>query len=266
MSGDEVFALVVCGAIAIWGWREWAGGLLLLPAASCPASPRILAGVMPLAAGTVIFLVLDHWSAHDVRDDAIYIFFYFVMWLGWTGLWNELLSGAGLNSRDDVLERHNLAAGLAIGGGLLGVTFVFAGSNIGDGPGWWVVVFCAALGTVVLLLLWLLTHRICRIQEIITIDRDVAAGWRTGGFFAGGGLILGRAVAGTWHSAGQTLHDFGRRGWPVLLLWVLAAGADWLWRPSPKRQAPGALVFGFLPGLFFLLCGAISVWMEGSWE
>ena len=38
---------------------------------------------------------------------------------------------------------------------MLGVTLCYAGGNIGNGPGWWVVVFSAGLSTVALFAAWM---------------------------------------------------------------------------------------------------------------
>ncbi len=265
MSGDEVFALIISGIIGLFGWKDWLGGLLTLEPLSRRLATQILGWLLPPLAGLAIFFVLLKWSSHDVRDNPIYIFFYLVMWFGWTGLWNRLLPYLGLSCRDDVLERDNSAAGLAIGGGLLGATFIFAGSNIGDGPGWWVVVFCAALGTVPVLLFWLIDNQITRVQDAITIDEDLAAGWRTAGFFIGTGLILGRAVAGDWHSTQQTLMDFLSKGWPALLLWIVVVILDWIGRPTPVRPKPNSLLYGVLPGLTFVVMGVGDVIAQGHW-
>jgi uncharacterized membrane protein YjfL (UPF0719 family) len=265
MSGDEVFALIVSGIIGIVGWKDWLGGLFSLEPLNRRPATQFLGWLLPLLAGAVMFFVLLKWSSHDVRDDPTYIFFYLVMWFGWTGLWNWLLPYLGLSCRDDVLERDNSAAGLAIGGGLLGATFIFAGGNIGEGPGWWVVVFCAALATAPLLLFWVVGNQITHVEEAITIDEDAAAGWRTAGFFIGAGLILGRAVAGDWHSVQQTVSDFIAKGWPALVLWGMVLVLDWVGRPTPQRPNPNSLLHGLLPGLMFIAAGISDVRAQGTW-
>ena len=49
----------------------------------------------------------------------------------------------------------NAAAAMATAGATIGVTLSYAGGNIGDGPGWWVVVFSAAIATAGLFACWL---------------------------------------------------------------------------------------------------------------
>ncbi len=181
MSGDEVIALIVSILLGIAGWRAWVAGLILLQPLSRKPATQFLGWLSPLAACAALYFVLAKWSSHDVRDNPVYIFFYMAMGFGWMGLWNWILPYAGLSFRDDALERDNDSAGLAITGALLGATFGFSGANIGDGPGWWVVVFCAMLSTGVMLIFWMVGSQITRIQEYITIDRDLASGWRTAG-------------------------------------------------------------------------------------
>lgn len=258
-------ALIVSAIVGIWGWQEWVGGLLLLEPLSRRAATQFLGWLLPPLAGIVMLFVLLNWSSHDVKDDPLYIFFYMVMWFGWTGLWNRLLPYLGLSCRDDMLERDNTATGLAIAGGLLGVTFAFAGGNIGEGPGWWVVVFCAGMATTVILLCWLIGNQITHVQEAITIDRDRAAGWRTAGFFIGSGLILGRAIAGDWHSTQQAVSDFIAKGWPALVLWGIVLFLDVISRPTPERPAPNRLLFGVLPGLLFVAAGIGDTIAQGHW-
>jgi uncharacterized membrane protein YjfL (UPF0719 family) len=265
MSGDEIVALIVCVIIAGLGWKSWLGGLLFFKPFERRAATQWRAWLFPPLAGAVMLWVLLNCSAHDVRDDAKYIAFYFVMWLAWTGLGNGAWSYLGLSFRDDVLERGNPAAATALGGGLLGVTFIFAGGNIGEGPGWWVVVFSAGLATAALLLLWLIGNHFTRVCEAITIDRDRAAGARTAGFFIAAGLILGRAVAGDWQSAGQTIADFIARGCPVLLFWAVAVTLDRFIQPTPQRPAPNHVLFGVLPGLCYIVAGMVEFILQGPW-
>src|SRR4051812_13339427 len=82
-----------------------------------------------------------------------------------------------------------------------------AGANIGNGPGWWVVIFSAALATGSLLVLWIALADLTPVADAVAIDRDPAAGIRLGGWLAASGLVLGRAVAGDWESAWQTVAE-----------------------------------------------------------
>ncbi len=266
MSGDELFALLVSLALGGFGWKLWIEGLLTLKPEFRRSSTRLLATVTPLLSAAVVFFVLRQWAAHDVRSSGVYTGFYLAMWFGWTGAMNFLLGIVGLSCRDDVLERGNPAAGLAVSGAMIGLTVAFAGGNIGDGPGWWVVIFSAGMASATMLGLWIAGNFLSRVADAITIDRDVAAGWRTWGFFVGTGLIVGRAVAGDWHSGGQTVVDFIAKGWWALVLWAIAVGLDVLMRPTPEKPAPNRILCGLLPGLLYLAASVVVVLRQGTWR
>jgi hypothetical protein len=147
----------------------------------------------------------------------------------------------------------------AAAGGLTGLTLCFAGANIGDGPGWWVVLYAASLSTVTLFAVWACLERLTHVSEAVTVDRDVASGLRLGGFLAAAGLILGRAVAGDWVSVGATNVEFVRMAWPVLVLLVLAVPVERVFRPSVEQPAPAWLLCGLLPLMIFV--GGTVVWV-----
>jgi len=104
-----------------------------------------------------------------------------------------------------------------------------------------------------------------RVAEDITVDRDISAGWRTAGFFIGAGLILGRAVAGDWHSADATVVDFLQKGAPVLIVWATEVALDQIMGPTPKRPAPDKFLCGFLPFLILVGAGVGDVFLQGPW-
>jgi hypothetical protein len=182
MSGDELVALVASVIFGLAGWRSWLAGLLFLNRLSRRPATQLIGWLLPPVAAGVMLFVLIKWSSQDVQTSPLYIFFYMAMWFGWTGLWNGLLPYMGLSCRDDALERDNTAAGLAIAGWVLGLTCAFAGANIGNGPGWWVVIFCALLSSGAMAILWIIDNAITKVCEAITIDRDISAGLRTGCF------------------------------------------------------------------------------------
>lgn len=167
------------------------------------------------ASAFLVYKVLAKWSAPSVRDDANEITFYLTFSMVWIALSQAAFAFLGISVRDDVAERRNVAAGFAVGGLTAGATFCVAASNIGDGPGFEVVLFCAALSTASLFALWALVAQFSGIADAITIDRNVGAGIRAAGWLTGTGLVLGACVAGDWISYRATLKDFVRFGWPV---------------------------------------------------
>jgi hypothetical protein len=121
------------------------------------------------------------------------------------------------------------------------------------------VVFSAVLATGTLLTAWWALDRLSGVAETITVDRDPAAGVRSVGFFLAGGMILGRAVAGDWVSAGDTLVDFVATGWPVLFLLLLAAWVERMMRPTPERPVRGA-ADGVPAAAAYLLLASLFLW------
>jgi uncharacterized membrane protein YjfL (UPF0719 family) len=219
----------------------------------------------PLLCAAVLWLVLKSFAADDVRDAPVYLLFYFVLGAAWVGLAAQLTGWLGISGRDDGLERGNSAATWACLGALLGVTFCFAGGNIGNGPGWWVVVFCAALATGALAALWMLIEVSTRDGEQVTVDRDLAAGIRLGAALAAMGLILGRSVAGDWHSATQTVIDFVRTAWPAMILTLTEVAVGRVSRPSVARPVPSPIVAGAFPAVLYMAAAAASVAARGWW-
>ena len=252
MSGDELFVFIASLAVLIPAWAGWYWQTATVAVHVGPAQWRPLLRIVPLACAAVLWIVLRELASFDVREDAQYLLMYMALGLAWVGACTRATALAGISMRDDVLERRNRAAAIAIGGAMLGLTFAFAGGNIGDGPGWWVVVFAAGVATVALFLLWLALDALTGIADAITIDRDRASGLRLAGFLVAAGLILGRASAGDWVSAGATLMDFVRVGWPALPLLATAVLGERAMRPTPERPSPPVLSKGTVPALLYV--------------
>src|SRR5688572_26186633 len=212
---EEIVIFMICVGLAL-SWIRWAQHALSPSHMLSPRSFRVGLLAMPIVCLLMLFAVLKAFASFDVRDSAPYLLFYMTMGAAWVGAGAMLMPLLGLSARDDVVERGNRAALYAICGTLFGLTYCFAGANIGDGPGWWVVVFCATLATGSLIALWAALEFITHINEAITVERSAAAGLRFFGFQQASGLILGRSVAGDWTSMGATLSDFASTAWPVL--------------------------------------------------
>lgn len=265
MAESEVFALVVSLGLGAVLWSVWLFRVFRVPAQFSRFHERSLLLAVPLACAAVLFWILVRYAASDVRDAPVYLFLYMAMGAAWLGVGTLVLPLFGLSGRDDVIERGNRAAAFAISGALLGITLCFAGGNIGDGPGWWVVVFCALLSTGALFLLWTFLDRATRLHDAVTIDRDPAAGLRLAGFFVGAGLILGRSVAGDWESAAGTTVDFLTTAWPALVLWIAAVGLERRLQPSPEVPHRPLLSDGLVPALLYAGGGAAAVALAGPW-
>ena len=259
MSPDEIIILLVASGVAVWGWGKWYACLANVWPPERDTRNRLWLALLPVASLLIIYGVISTIAAFDVVGDAAYVFFYIVLGLAWLvpvrGLMFLIFD---LSWRDDVLERNNTAAALSICGGVLGVTIIYAGANVGDGPGWWVVVFTGVIATAIWFALVYGLQRYTGLFERITIERDYTSGVRALGYMLASGVVLGRAAAGDWISAESTIIDFWQ-AWPVLVLFGLALWIErissseyeddsasrraWLWGVTYILLALAALMF-----------------------
>lgn len=209
--------------MALITWLPWYQDLFRVNRLAAPASYRLVLGITPVACLLFLFLVLESSAAQSVRESSFYIVLYMALGAAALGICAQLYPFLGVSARDDVLERGNGAALSATAGALLGSMFCVAGGNIGEGPGFDVVVLSAgaALGTWFLLwyLMEVLSGRV--IAERITVERDLGAGLRLAAILAANGLILGAAAAGRWVPE-RFLRDFALSAWPALGLSIVA--------------------------------------------
>ncbi|HET7840612.1 MAG TPA: hypothetical protein VFM21_03355 [Terriglobia bacterium] len=210
----------------------------------------------------LILISLPFLASPDVRDDGAALFFYTLLGTAWLGGATFLFPLLGVSVRDDVTERHNRGAGVAILGALAGVTLCFIGSNIGTGPGVDAVLFCAALATLTFFLCWLILELYASPSEQITVERDFGAGIRLAGLTTSLGIVLGSAVAGDWGSWAGTLRDFLFYGWPAILLLALAllvernrAGQSGLMSWSIQQSSVIAILYLSVSVLFVFIRG-----------
>ena len=266
MSGDEVGAMLIAFFIATAAWGIWYFTPVSIARLGSRESERSGSGLLlvaPLVGLLLIYAVLQTLAAHDVRDDWRYLAMYTVLGAAWTGAALALVPALGVSAIHDVHERGNRAAAWPIAGAIVAVAIAFAGGNIGDGPGWWVVGFAAVLATVTLFLLWLVFEQWTGISDSITVDRDVASGIRLAGFLVGTALILGRGVAGDWVSAGATIRDFLIASWPAVALLLVAGVIESRARPTPARPAQPIVSHGTVPALLYVGFGLLVVLAAG---
>jgi len=220
---SEFIVLIICGIISylfLYKWYKFVFKSNISISGENKFMKYIL-GFLPVAALAIIFFTLRGLASFDVVEDPIYIIFYILM--GFAAIYfGELAMSLlfDISWIDDVLNLGNSAALFAVCGGFLGITLIYSGSNIGDGPGWWCVVFAGGLGIAAWILLGLIINIFTGIFERITIGRDISCGIRTGGYFLASGIILARASAGDWTSYSMTVKEFFD-GWVVIPLTVL---------------------------------------------
>jgi hypothetical protein len=264
-SEDEMFAAIISLIVALILWGRWLLGALRPRPLVCPMSlrrPLILAPLLSLALLLGILLV---WSASDVRTDVFYLFMYTVMGAAWVGIALLALPVMGISPVVDVVDRRNAGAGWAVAGAVVGLTLSYAGGNIGDGPGWWVVVFSAGLGTLGMFAGWAALDLVTGLSRLVTVERDAASGVRLGGLLTAMGLIMGRAVAGDWHSVAGTIQDFAIISWPALGLVALEGFLGLMVRPTRHTPHPSVPAFGVMPAMLYIAVAGMYLVLLGWW-
>ncbi|MDF2698873.1 MAG: hypothetical protein K0Q49_429 [Haloplasmataceae bacterium] len=222
---------------------------------------RLLLGLLPVFSLVIIIYVLNKLASFDVVDSMFYQLVYIFLGFAWLGFGLRLMAKFfDLSWRDDALELNNNAALYTVMGGFLGLTLIYSGANIGDGPGWWCVVFAGALGLITWFILTIFINKFTHIFDRITVERNTPTGIRIGFYLLASGIILGRAVSGDWTSASATIWEF-RDGWPVLILTLLVLVIENLYRLyEQKEETIKYNVFGsFLWGLIYVLIAILCV-------
>jgi hypothetical protein len=238
VSDDEILILLIGLGLTAWGAFVWYGRLAIPNLAPYPGNWRGWLGVAPVAGILGILIVLKTASSFDVRDSVQYLLFYVVLGAAWIFFAVRMTSLLGVSVRDDAIERRNPAAAVLIIGAMAGQAAIYAGGNIGDGPGWWVVLVAALLGGAVWFVLWWIVEAGTGASEAITVGRDVPMAVRLAGYVLAVGLICGRGVAGDWVSFASMLAEFGD-AWAVLPLTVAAIGVERALRGAALRKSMG---------------------------
>lgn len=266
MSEDELFVTILAVIFAAVGWVWWLFHVGSINGLKPRRSPlKAVIGVLG-ALSLLIIVVLRTLAADDVREAPAYLFMYFVLGLAWMRVAMQFFPFVGLHPRDDLFERGNRAALWAWTGAMTGVTLCFAGGNIGNGPGWWVVIFSAALATAALAAVWFALGTWAELTDAVVIDRDPAAGARLGAVLAACGLVFGASVAGDWISAQMTVADFVMRAWPALLVLAIALGVERAVRPRPEQPRGPLMASGILPAIVYLaVAAALSYRGSAQW-
>lgn len=259
MSGDELIAGIVGGVAALVGWA-----MLLLPVLT--TGSRLRRGgraywlfLLPVVAAAIIWLVLTTISARDVRSDQAYILMYFAIGAGWTGVTLASLTIFSIRSID-VVERNNPATLIVFIGATIGFACAFAGGNIGDGPGWWVVVLSALFSTATVYAVLLVNILVARATYRIAVDADLGIALRLGAMLTCAGLVAGRGVGGTWVSSSALISDWAAAT-AVLVPFVVIDAIATRWVAAPTRRWPWALDAG--AALLYLVLAGGYVFVRG---
>ncbi|MDR0915850.1 MAG: hypothetical protein LBN02_01500 [Oscillospiraceae bacterium] len=226
MGNDEIVVLLVSIGLTGIFLSRWYRRLATSWRPRRGILTKCVFGVLPIAALAVILYTLRVLAAIDVIDDFIYILLYLLLGFAWIYIGMSLTSGClDLSWTDDGINLNNPAAVIAVAAAFLAHTVIYSGANIGDGPGWWCVVFAGGLGLAAWLILGFAVEKTTHAFERVTIGRDVDTGVRLGAYLLASGIILGRASAGDWTSFAMTVVEFAA-GWPVLLLTALMIAVE----------------------------------------
>ena len=219
-----------------------------------------------LASLLLIAIVISKWGAVEVRENFGPVFFLTLLGCAWMVVAMHVFPWFGLSIGDDVGERRNPAALIGLCGATISVAIIYAAGNLGEGPSYWNNIFSAAVGTIGFFTLWFALELGGRVSVSIAEERDVATGIRFSGFMLAAGLILGRAIAGDWHSELATIQDFFRDGWPAAVLCIVAVFTERVLRPCRARPFPNYRSFGVLPAIAYIGCAWAWVAHLGRWE
>lgn len=258
----EFIIFCVSGFFAVRFFLKWYQLLFGIWVLDRGGFSRILLGWLPPVSFAVIFYALKVMASFDVVGSGFYILFYIL--LGYACLYFGLMLMAyflDISWKDDCMNLQNKAAVLAVAGGFLGLTVIYSGANLGDGPGWWCVLFAGGLGLAAWIVLGMLLSAYTRVSERITVDRDVACGIRFGSYLLAGGIILGRASAGDWTSFYMTIVEF-MAGWPVLLLTLAAFLAEKYYiHKAEREEGTESFVFtsSIILGILYFIAAVVSV-------
>ena len=214
----------------------------------------------------LVALGLWRWGAVEVRGHFEPVFFLTFLGFIWLMLSLHLVPWLGLSVADDAIERQNRAALVALCGATFAVAIIYVSGNFGEGPSYWNNIFSAGLGTLGLLVLWSVLEFGSHVSISIAEERDLASGIRLCGFLLAAGLILGRAVAGNWHSESATVRDFFHDGWPAGGLCLGANILEWFLRPTRNRPFPSGLNCGLMPAVIYVAAATAWVCHLGRWE
>jgi len=263
----EIFIFITCGIIAVVCLSKW----FRAPFVSWPperrgATPAVFF-LLPVMAFVIIMATLMSMASFDVVDDFFYLAMYLVM--GFT----SISMGIGLmrwyfdiSWIDDAAHLNNRAALAVVSCAYIALALMYAGANVGDGPGWWCVVWAGTLGLVTWFISAGVVNTYTGVFERITIERDLGCGIRFGAFLLASGIILARASSGDWTSAWVTVVEFAD-GWPVLPLMLLVIVIERFFKKSAhdvQHSQTAGYAGSVLCGLAYVALAAASLFFLPS--
>ncbi len=266
MDCDEFFLLAVAIVAAIFSLRIWIRRFLNLSKFPSRKSFSTCLAVVLFGCVLSVLLSLHLWADHEVKNSGSYLSLLTALGFGWITIFTARPVWPGFSLDEDVVERRNPAAVAASCGAIIGITFVYAGGSIGEGPSLFNNVFSFGIGSIAFLIAWTAAEFTMRISRLVAEERDLGAGIRLAGLLMAIGLVIGRSVAGTWESTNATTRDMLVDGWPCLLLVGLAAGVEPMFRPRRIVLFPSVTCSGVVPATAFVCLAVAYVVSLGKWK
>ena len=235
MDGSEVLVLLFSLVAATWFLFRWYQRISKAWPATRGLETKLALGLLPPACYAGVHAILRVLADLWVVGDSFWTFFYNLWGVTWLAFAMFVMFFCfNISWVDDALQNNNHAALSAVVGGGMGVMAIYAGANIGDGPGWWCVLFAGGLGVLTWIGLGSILNIYARFTARITVERDLGCAIRVGAFFLAAGILLGRASSGDWTSFFLTCVEF-LDGWPVLILTLAAILTERMLRKSPQK-------------------------------
>ena len=262
----EIFVLFASAIYTFVGLAQWYLPLTSSHPSDIGGRIRITLALLPPTALVIIVWTLQNLASFDVVDDFFYLLLYALLGLAWAFVGSLLMFGVlDLSRVDDLIGMRNPAATVAFSGGFLATVLIYAGANIGDGPGCWCVILAGGLGLATWFALAYALNLLTGAFERITVERNVATGIRVGSFLLASGLIIARASAGDWTSFLHTVVEF-MVGWPVLPFTVVAIMIELAFRRTPagsldNAPAPRRIGSSVLIGVVYLAAAVIIIYL-----
>ena len=207
--------------------------------------------LLPVIVFIIFFITVKFLASFDVVDSFIFKLFYIILGYPWIHfslmLFSLLLD---LSWKDDIINLNNKASLYAISGAYLATSLIYAGANVGDGPGFWCVFASCGTGLFLFILITYIIQKITGVIDEITIGRDKNAGIRMGLYFIASGIILGRAAAGDWISFEQTILDFWV-AWPLIVISIIVIFVELYYKN--KEYQDDIEITSVLIGLFYIV-------------
>jgi hypothetical protein len=239
LSSTEFVIGGMASMIACITWGFWYRDLIKVNRLGERGHARLVLASIPILSLLIVFLTLLGYAAEDVRGNSTYLALYTLLGAASIGLIWKIAPWFGIIVRDDLLERKNSAALTPAISIILCGAIMYAGANIGEGPGVYAVMASVGLAISSWLVLWRMYEQFTKASEKITIERNHAAGVKLSALLVANAVTLGGAAAGDW-IPGEVLTGF----WGIA---VFAVGLTCVATLLDRK------VKGYWPACFYVL-------------